>query len=62
MSFVIAAPEMVASAASELADLRSSVSAASEASAAPTTSVAAAAADEVWAWPTLVGRHSDRSI
>lgn len=47
MSFVMAAPEMVASAASELASIGSAVSAANAAAATATTRVLAAAADEV---------------
>jgi triacylglycerol lipase len=47
MSFVVAVPEMVASATSALGSLGSSISAATTASAAHTTSVAAAGGDEV---------------
>ncbi|MGB9223871.1 PE family protein, partial [Mycobacterium sp.] len=47
MSFVIAAPEMVASAASDLAGIGSMIGAANVASAASTTGVLAAAGDEV---------------
>jgi len=47
MSFVIVAPEMVADAATNLASLGSTISAANAAAAAPTTGVAAAAGDEV---------------
>jgi hypothetical protein len=47
MSFVIAVPEMVASAASNLTSLGSMISEANAAAAAPTTGVAAAAGDEV---------------
>lgn len=47
MSFVIADPEMVTAAAADLAGIRSTLGAAVEAAAGPTTGVAAAAADEV---------------
>ena len=47
MSFVIAAPETVASAAADVAGIGSSLSAANVAVAAPTTRVLAAAGDEV---------------
>ncbi len=47
MSFVIAAPEMVASAAAHVAGIGSSLSAANVAAATPTTGVVAAAGDEV---------------
>jgi hypothetical protein len=47
MSFVIAAPEMLTAAATNLANLRSTISAANAAAAAPTTGVLVAAADEV---------------
>ena len=47
MSFVIAAPEMVTSAATDLASIGSTISAANAAAAAPTTGVLAAAEDEV---------------
>jgi hypothetical protein len=47
MSFVIAAPEMVTDAATRLASLGSTISAANAAAAAPTTGVLAAGADEV---------------
>ncbi|SPM28020.1 Mycobacterium terramassiliense ORFan [Mycobacterium terramassiliense] len=47
MSFVIAAPETVAAAASDLARIGSTISAANAAAAAPTASVLPAAADEV---------------
>ena len=47
MSFVIAAPETVAWAASDLARIGSAISAANSAAAFPTTSVVAAAGDEV---------------
>jgi PE family len=47
MSFVIAAPEMVASAASNLTSLGSMISEANAAAAGPTTGVVAAAGDEV---------------
>jgi len=47
MSFVIAAPEMVASAASDLASIGSMIGEANAAAVAPTTGVMAAAEDEV---------------
>lgn len=47
MSFVIANPEMLAAAATDLAGIRSAISAATAAAAAPTIQVAAAGADEV---------------
>ena len=47
MSYVIAAPEMLAAAAADVAGIGSSLSAANSAAAAPTTSVVAAAEDEV---------------
>ena len=47
MSFVIAAPEMMASAASDLASIGSMIGEANAAAAAPTTAVMAAAGDEV---------------
>ena len=47
MSFVIAAPEMMTSAATDLAGIGSTLSAANAAAAAPTTGIVAAASDEV---------------
>src|SRR5271166_2036913 len=47
MAYVIAAPEMVAAAATDLAAIGSNVSAAHEVAAAPTVAVVPAAADEV---------------
>ena len=47
MSFVIAAPEFVASAASDLAGIGSMIGEANAAAVAPTTAVVAAAGDEV---------------
>src|ERR1700757_3083899 len=47
MSYVVAVPEFVASAASDLASVGSAVSAANAAVAAPTTAVVAAAGDQV---------------
>jgi hypothetical protein len=47
MSFVIAAPDYVAAAATDLASIGSSIHSAAAAAAAPTTEVAAAAGDEV---------------
>ncbi|WP_156763750.1 PE family protein, partial [Mycobacterium sp. 852002-50816_SCH5313054-b] len=58
MSFVIAAPEMVQSAAADLAGIGSTIAAATTAAAAPTTGVLAAAADEVSkAVAALLGAH-----
>ena len=47
MSFVIATPEFVTAAATDLANIGSTLSAANAAAAAPTTGVLAAAEDEV---------------
>ena len=47
MSYVVAVPEFLASAASDLAGIGSGLSAAHTAAAAPTTAVVAAAGDEV---------------
>ena len=47
MSYVMAAPEMMTSAASDLSHIGSSLTAAHAAAAAPTTAVVAAANDEV---------------
>jgi hypothetical protein len=47
MSFVVAAPEVLVTAASDLAGIGSAISTANAAAAAPTTGVLAAAADEV---------------
>ena len=47
MSYVIAAPEMLAAAAADVAGIGSSLSAAHAVAAAPTTAVIAAAEDEV---------------
>ena len=59
MSFVFAAPEAVAAAASNLAGIGSSISAANAAAAAPTTGVLAAAEDEVsTAIATVFGAHA----
>src|SRR4051812_29642 len=61
MSFVIAATGVVASAASDLASLGSTVQAAHAVAAAPTTGIAAAAADEVSAAiATLFGTHAQQ--
>ena len=58
MSFVIAMPEMMETAAAGLADVGSSVSAANATAAASTTAVVAAGADEVSAAIAAVfGRH-----
>ncbi len=59
MSFVIAAPEAVASAASNLASIGSTIGEANAAAAAPTTGVVAAAEDEVSAAiATLFSSHA----
>src|SRR5882757_8635221 len=47
MSYLVAAPDMLAAAASDMASIGESLSAAHSAAAAPTTAVMAAAADEV---------------
>ena len=47
MSFVIALPEMIASASSDLANIGSALTAAKAAAAAPTTGIVVAAEDEV---------------
>jgi triacylglycerol lipase len=61
MSFVVAAPEMLASAAADVAGIGSSLSAANAAAAAPTTAVTAAAGDEVSAAITsLFSRHAQQ--
>ncbi|CKT47786.1 Uncharacterized PE-PGRS family protein PE_PGRS3 [Mycobacterium tuberculosis] len=58
MSFVIAAPEVIAAAATDLASLGSSISAANAAAAANTTALMAAGADEVsTAIAALFGAH-----
>ncbi|WP_079096250.1 PE family protein, partial [Mycobacterium tuberculosis] len=58
MSFVIAAPEVIAAAATDLASLESSISAANAAAAANTTALMAAGADEVsTAIAALFGAH-----
>jgi triacylglycerol lipase len=54
MSFVVAAPDMLALVAADVADIGSSLSEASAAAAAPTTTVMAAAGDEVSAAITSV--------
>lgn len=46
-SFVIATPEVLVAASTDLADIRSAMSAASGAASVPTTQIAAAASDEV---------------
>src|ERR1700722_9174742 len=59
MSFVIAAPEFVSSAATELTRIGSSISTANAAAALPTTGVLAAGADEVSAAvAALLGSHA----
>jgi hypothetical protein len=47
MTYLIAQPDLIAAAAADLADIRSSLGAANAAAAAPTTGLAAAAGDEV---------------
>ena len=60
MSFVIAAPEFVTAAASNLANVGWTISTANAAAAAPTTGVLAAGADEVSATvATLFGAHAE---
>lgn len=59
MSFVIATPEFVVAAATDLAGIGSSISAATQAAAAPTTSLLTAGADEVSAAVAAVfGAHA----
>ena len=59
MSYVVAVPEMLASAATDLEHIGSSLSAAKGAAAAPTTAVVAAADDEVSAAiASLFSRHA----
>src|SRR3977135_276152 len=59
MLFVIAAPELVAAAAGDLASIGSTISAANAAAAAPTTGIVVAAQDEVSAViAALVGSHA----
>ena len=59
MSFVIAVPEMVSAAATDLASIGSTISSVSAAAAAPTTAVVAAGADEVSAAITaLFSQHA----
>src|SRR5262245_60060922 len=59
MSYLIAAPEWLAAAATDLAGVGSSISAANAAAAAPTTSLLAAGADEVSAaLAALFGAHA----
>ncbi|WP_415823565.1 PE family protein, partial [Mycobacterium basiliense] len=59
MSYLIAAPEMVAAAATDLANVGSSIGAANAAAAIPTTAVLAAGADEVSAAiAALFGAHA----
>ena len=60
MSFLIAVPEMVAAAATDLARVGSTISAANAAAVAPTSSVIAAGADEVSASiAALFGAHAE---
>ena len=59
MSFVIAAPEFLTAAATDLANIGSTIGAANAAAAAPTTSLLAAGADEVSAAvAALFGGHA----
>ncbi len=59
MSFVMAAPNVVAAAATDLAGIESAIRAANSAAAAPTTGLLPAAADEVSAAITaLFGAHA----
>ncbi len=59
MSFVVAAPEILSAAATDLANIGSSISAANAAALAPTTGVLAAGADEVSAAiAVLFGSHA----
>ncbi len=59
MSFLIAAPELVAAAATDLARVGSTISTANVAASGPTTSVIAAGADEVSAGiAALFGAHA----
>jgi len=59
MSFVIAAPELVTAAASDLASIGSTISAANAAAVAPTAGVVAAGAEEVSAAvAALFGTHA----
>ncbi len=59
MSFVVAAPEWVAAAATDLANIGSAIGAANTAAVAPTTGVIAAGADEVSAAiAALFGPHA----
>ena len=59
MSFLIAAPELVSAAATDLSRVGSSITAANAAAAAPTTAVIAAGADEVSAAiAALFGSHA----
>ena len=60
MSFLIAAPEMVVAAATDLARVGSTISAANVVAAAPTSSVIAAGADEVSASiAAFFGAHAE---
>ncbi|AGL27625.1 PE-PGRS family protein [Mycobacterium tuberculosis CAS/NITR204] len=58
MSFVIAAPEVMAAAATDLANIGSSISAASAAAAGPTMGILAAGSREVVAISALFGSHA----
>ncbi|MCV7076682.1 PE family protein [Mycobacterium szulgai] len=61
MSFVIASPEMLVAAASELAGIGSTIGAANAAAAAPTTALVAAAGDEISAAvAALFGGHAQQ--
>ncbi|EUA14514.1 PE family protein [Mycobacterium kansasii 732] len=59
MSYVFATPEIIATAATDLAGIRSSIESATVAASAPTVQVQAAAADEIsTAIAALFGRHA----
>ena len=59
MSFVFATPEAMATAATDLANIASTISTANAAAAAPTTQLLAAGADEISAAiAALFGRHA----
>lgn len=59
MSYLVVVPELVAAAATDLANIGSSISAANAAAAAPTTALVAAGGDEVSAAiAALFGAHA----
>ncbi|MGO9386151.1 MAG: PE family protein [Mycobacterium sp.] len=63
MSFVVAVPEVLGTAATDLASLGSTISSASAAAAAPRTGVVAAAGDEVSAAiAAVVSAHGRRAV